>query len=163
MRRFPGSWRRALLVIAAACVGAVALAVFAQQALDMRPCPWCILQRVIFLAIALLCIAGALLGSARLRRGLAGLVLVLAGGGIASAMWQNAVAAKSFSCNLTFADKVVGALGLEAALPALFQVTASCAEAAATLLGVPFEFWSLALFALIAATAAWLVAKPPLR
>ena len=31
----------------------VAVALLTQHALDMQPCPWCVLQRVIFLAIAL--------------------------------------------------------------------------------------------------------------
>ncbi|HNB47571.1 MAG TPA: disulfide bond formation protein B, partial [Burkholderiaceae bacterium] len=37
--------------VALACFGSVALAVFAQHRFDMQPCPWCVLQRVIFLAI----------------------------------------------------------------------------------------------------------------
>ena len=32
--------------------------------------------------------------------------------------------------------------------PDWFEVQATCADAAASVLGVPFEFWSLALFAI---------------
>jgi len=88
-----------------------------------------------------------------LRKAFAAVVLVFAGLGVASAVYQHVIAAKQFSCNLTLADKIITALGLETLMPALFQVTASCAEAAVSMLGVPFEYWSLALFALLAAAA----------
>jgi disulfide bond formation protein DsbB len=41
----------------------------------------------------------------------------------------------------------MAASGLDAAWPAVFMATASCAEAAVDLMGLPYEFWSLALFA----------------
>ena len=40
-------------------------------------------------------------------------------------------------------------LGLDSGLPEVFQPRASCADAAVKLLGLPYEFWSLALFVLI--------------
>jgi disulfide bond formation protein DsbB len=42
---------------------------------------------------------------------------------------------------------------LESIAPALFQVTASCADAAVSMFHVPFEFWSLALYLLVGAAA----------
>ena len=78
------------------------------------------------------------------------LVLLLALCGVAAALWQHFVAAASASCNLTLADKIVGALRLDALLPDVFSPRASCADAAVNLFGVPYDFWSLALFVLIA-------------
>jgi protein dithiol:quinone oxidoreductase len=80
-------------------------------------------------------------------------VVALCGAGVAAAWWQHFVAAKSSSCALTLADKVITTLGVDTRWPELFEVRASCADAAADLLGVPFEFWSLALFALVAIVA----------
>jgi len=134
-----------------ACIAALAGALVAQYVYDMRPCPWCILQRVIYILIALLCLLAA--AAPALRKAFAAVVLVFAGLGVASAVYQHVIAAKQFSCNLTLADKIITALGLETLMPALFQVTASCAEAAVSMLGVPFEYWSLALFVLLAAAA----------
>jgi disulfide bond formation protein DsbB len=136
--------------MALACIGGIAAALVAQHVYDMRPCPWCILQRVIFVVIAAVCLLAAAV--AALRKPLTALALVFAGLGIASAVWQHVVAAGQASCNLTLADRIIQALGLETLLPSMFQVTASCAEAA-VLLGLPFEYWSLALFALLAAAA----------
>ena len=144
---------RLLAGMALVCLAAVAAASIAPHAFDMQPCPWCILQRVIFIVIALLCGIGAAVASRGVRIGVAGLVLLLALCGAAAALWQHFVAAKSASCNLTLADRIIGALGLEALAPALFQVTASCADAVSTILRVPFEFWSLALFVLVALAA----------
>lgn len=143
--------------IAAACVAAVALALVAQHAFDMQPCPWCILQRLIYLLIALLCGMAAVLKRGAARTVAVVLALGLAVSGAAAAVFQHVVAAKSFSCNLTAADKIITALGIEALVPALFKVTATCADAAVSVLGVPFEYWSLALFAAVAlALVAWL-------
>lgn len=151
--------RRVPLLMAAACVAALGVALFSQYRLGMRPCPWCVLQRLLFIAIALLCVATAFAPTRRVRIGLNSATLLLAGCGILAAVYQHEVASKSFSCNLTFADKVVSALGLETLWPWMFQITATCAESAVSLLGLPFEFWSLGLFALLAAGAAGLVLR----
>jgi protein dithiol:quinone oxidoreductase len=157
----PSMWRRGMLGIAALCVVAVAAALLAQYGFDMQPCPWCILQRLIYLALALVCIVAALVDARGPRRALGGLAFVLAGCGVAAAIWQHVVAAKQFSCNLTLADNVITALRLESLLPALFQVTATCADAAVSVFGVPFEYWSLLLFALLGAAIARLTLQPP--
>ena len=117
----------------------------------MKPCPWCILQRVIFLVMALLCGVALVASSPGARRLFAGLAALLGVSGVASAIYQHKVAASLFSCNLTLADKIIGALQLESSLPFVFRVEASCADAAVNLLGMPYEFWSGALFTLISA------------
>ena len=88
---------RLFAAMALACLAAVVSALVAQYGFDMQPCPWCILQRLIFLVIALICIAGALVASRPARLGLAGVTGVLALLGVASAVWQHVVAAKSSS------------------------------------------------------------------
>ena len=138
---------RILLIFGiAAPLLAVGAALFTQYRLEMQPCPWCVLQRVIFLGIAL---ASALALAAR-KLG-TGLGLLLSIGGIAAALWQHFVAAASASCNLTLADRIVSALSLNTLWPDVFEARASCADAAVALLGVPYEFWSLGLFVLLGA------------
>lgn len=154
---------RLLLVMAALCVAAVGAALVSQHVFDMQPCPWCILQRVIYLAIAALCLIGAAWSSTLARRGVGVLALLLAVSGGASALYQDLVASKSTSCNLTFADKVISALGLDGMWPPLLQVTANCSDAAVTMLGVQYAYWSLALFALLAAASIRVVLDKPRR
>ena len=141
---------RLLLAMAALCVAAVGLALVSQHVFDMQPCPWCILQRLIYLAIAALCLVGAAFSARPVRLGIGVLALLLALSGGASALYQELVASKSASCNLTFADKVISALGLDGAFPPLLQVTANCSDAAVSVLGVSYAYWSLALFVAMA-------------
>jgi len=150
---------RLLWGMAAACAVALALALLAQYVWDMRPCPWCVLQRAIFVLIGVLCAVAAAVRSRAVRVPLAALSMLLALAGIAAAVWQHNVAAQSVSCNLTFADKVVSGLQLDALLPSVFSATASCAEAAVSVLGVPFAYWSLALFVVLAVLAAAVVGR----
>jgi disulfide bond formation protein DsbB len=142
---------RLFAVVGLASLGAVGAALVSQHVFGMQPCPWCVLQRVIFLAIAIACIAGLVWRSAAGRTVAASFAIVLAVSGVAAALWQHFQAAASASCNLTIADKIVsGWLGLDSLWPDVFSPRASCADAAVNLLGVPYEFWSLALFVLLA-------------
>lgn len=145
--------------IAAACAVALGLALLAQYAFDMQPCPWCVLQRAIFAVIGIVCAVAALVRVAAVRVVFSAITLLLALSGIAAAVWQHNVAAQSMSCNLTFADKVVSALQLDSLLPSVFSATASCAEASVSVLGVPFAYWSLALFVVLAVMAAAVVGR----
>lgn len=143
----------ALIAIALASLGAVGAALFTQYRWDMQPCPWCILQRVIFVAIALAALL-ALLWRGRLgARVGATLVLLLAACGAAAATWQHFVAAAAESCNLTPAERIVSWLTLDERWPEVFTAYASCKDAAVKLFGLSFEFWSLGLFVLLALAA----------
>ena len=147
--------------IAVASLAAVGAALVSQHVFDMQPCPWCVLQRVIFLAIALACLIGLVWRSAFGRRSSALLAMLLADCGIAAALWQHFKAAASASCNLTLADKIVSRwLQLDSLWPDVFSPRASCADAAVSLLGVPYDFWSLALFALMSMALLLVVVRP---
>ena len=132
---------------------AVCAALVSQHMFRMEPCPWCVLQRVIFLAVALAALPGLLITLRPVRLGSTALVVVLAACGVAAALWQHFVAAASASCNMTLADKIVGGLGLDGWQPEVFEARASCADAAVNLFGLPYEFWSLGLFIALAAMA----------
>jgi disulfide bond formation protein DsbB len=142
-----------LAVILLLCLFGVGTALVSQHVFDLQPCPWCILQRIIFLAIAAACLVGL---AWRRRAGWVvsgALVVVLAVCGMAAALWQHFVAASATSCNLTLADRIIGATTLDSVWPDVFSPRASCAEAAVKLAGVPYDMWSLALFILLALLA----------
>ena len=172
LRRIPEGLRRiargepaltlllSLLALAAAWVS--------QHRFDMQPCPWCILQRMVFALLAVLAAVQWVLQSVRPAQaqvqGPTGPVTrlntvltagrgLLALSGLAAAVWQHTVAASSLSCNLSWADRFIAATGLDGSWPELFQPRANCMEAKAWLLGVPYEFYSAALFILIAVLA----------
>ena len=158
---------RLFLAAAALSLGVVAAALVTQHVLGMLPCPWCVLQRLIFVVIATLALMGAALSAVTrapiARRVAAGLMLLGAVAGAAAALWQHFVASSSTSCNLTLADRVVTATGLDALLPDVFAAWASCADAAAKLLGLPYEVWSLTAFVVLGAVALRLLKLPARR
>jgi disulfide bond formation protein DsbB len=142
--------RPALAAVSAVGVGALTLAAILQHAYGYEPCPWCVLQRLIVLAVA----AVALLGAAapprwqRASMVAAWVVMVLSVLGFASALYQHFVAAQTASCALTMADRIVGVLRLPTWWPAMFEATARCDEADLPWLGVPFSFWGAFTFSL---------------
>lgn len=154
------SARALYALVAVLAFGSLAAALFTQYQWDMQPCPWCVLQRLIFVFIGTVALLGCLLAGRPVRMAASLLVAVLAAGGVAAALWQHFVAAQSPSCNLTLADRIVGFFGVDTSLPAVFEVRASCAESAVDLLGLPYEFWSLGLFVLLAGLALLALRRP---
>jgi disulfide bond formation protein DsbB len=159
-----GRWGwAALAVLSLAAVGA---ALVSQHHYDMQPCPWCIIQRLLFLVFVLPCTLGAVSGRAGAQWTAAASAALVSGLGIAAAIWQHTVAAASASCNLTLADQFLLALQLPQTLPEIFEPRASCAEAGIALLGLPYPLWSLALFVLLglgAVLCGWSVRKDTTR
>jgi disulfide bond formation protein DsbB len=152
MARAKGGARTTALFafVAVVCVAALAIALVSQHVYDMQPCPWCVLQRLIFCTIAVFALLGLVWRGAAGGRVAGTFGLLLAFAGIAAALWQQLVAAKSESCNLTLADRIVGATTLDHLLPDVFEARASCADAAVSLLGIPYAYWAAACFALCA-------------
>ena len=146
-----------------ACGNALALgwALFAQHGLGMLPCAWCIVQRIDVLLLLWVTLLGALLARVAPRAaplGAAALGAALAAAGLVAAWHQHTVASKQLSCAFTWADRTLMTLGLDAWWPALFEVQATCADAAqARVLGWPFELWSSAWFALCLAGCLWVL------
>ena len=155
----PGN--KTLSAVAATSVAAVGAALVSQHQFGMLPCPWCVLQRAIFLAIALVCVLALAARRGALRLGLSILAALLALSGIAASLWQHFVAAQdAFSCDLSLAEKIISALRLDRLAPAMLAPQTTCADGAAKLLGIPYEFWSLALFAAIAVALVTAVMAP---
>lgn len=143
-----------LIAVALLAIVGVLIALVLQHAHGYAPCPWCTLQRLIHLLIALLAlVALALRRQRRLACTLAAGVPLLALAGSAAALYQQLVAAASDSCALTLADRVMGALRLPDLWPMMFEATARCDEANLPWLGIPFALWSLGLFAVLLLTA----------
>jgi disulfide bond formation protein DsbB len=143
------------------CFAAIGAALVSQHVYGIQPCPWCVLQRLIFAVTGIVCIIGLLLRSTLGRRIVGGAVMLLAIEGIVAAVWQHFVAAASASCNLSFADRVMSNLGIDSLWPEVFEARATCADAAVKLLGIPYEFYSLALFIVLALMGALLLAQAP--
>jgi disulfide bond formation protein DsbB len=140
-----------LSIIGSLSLLAVIIALISQYQYDMAPCAWCVFQRLIYLTISVVCLALACTSPNRLKLSVSyALVLSLSLGGVASAWYQAQVASNSFSCAQTFADQVMTKTGLDAGMPWLFGIYASCMDARIKVFGLEYAYWSLILFALIA-------------
>jgi|SRR5690625_565723 len=152
-----------LTVIALLSAGALVFALVAQHLLGMQPCAWCIFQRLLVLGFIALAILGLILVWLKLYYlvlGLSFILLITGIGGIYTAWHQFSFAAKSFSCELTFADKLISYLGLEQLAPSVFGIYATCMDAQVNLFGIDFALWSLGFFVVVAILAfvlAWFV------
>jgi disulfide bond formation protein DsbB len=135
----------AVLIALLAWAG-VGAALVSQHFFDMQPCPWCTVQRLLYILVGLFAVLSLPVTQSSLR---ARALLLLAGlaaiGGLAAALHQHFVAAQTSSCAYTAADRFMMATGLDELLPALFKATAACDEANAPMLGVPYSLWSAAL------------------
>lgn len=141
--------REWLLGGAAICLLALLIALLLQHVGSMQPCPWCVLQRLIYLGIGAACLAGGLMHPLRARLGAVVIGLVLALAGLWAALYQQFVASQSEACGLTLADRIIMALQLHELAPWLFVAYAPCDRANLPLLGIPFALWSAALFAVL--------------
>jgi disulfide bond formation protein DsbB len=141
---------RLLHAMATLCLAAVAIALISQHVFNLRPCAWCVLQRLIYLCVAVVCWLGVLLKQVpTLRRLAALLALLLCGAGAMAAWYQYDVASQLFSCSQTFADRFMVGLGLDAHAPWLFGIFASCMDAQVKILGIEYAIWSLGLFCVL--------------
>jgi len=143
-----------LVAIGLVSFAAVGLAALAQYAFDMQPCPWCVLQRFIYIVVGVLALVAAALPGLGRRLFI---VLALLGSlcGLASALWQQLHAVNEASCAMTLADRIMTGLHLDSLLPQLFTAYASCADAAVSVLGIPFAVWSCLLYVILALLLVW--------
>ncbi len=145
------STHRSLLLILVLSIAALGVALLSQHVAGMRPCAWCVFQRLILVAISLAALAGLLLSrTGRLAARLSTAAVALLGlGGAIAAWYQYTVAAVQFSCDQTFADRFMTNLGLDASIPWLFGIYATCMDARVDLLGIEYALWALALFVIL--------------
>ena len=142
------STNRTLACTALLCVAGLCIALVSQYVFDMQPCAWCVLQRLILVIIAAVCLLGLLLRHVPGARSLASLLSILLGiSGMAAAWYQYTVASHMFSCDLTFADRFIAGSGLDAALPQVFGIYATCMDARVSVFGIEYALWALGLFA----------------
>jgi len=129
------------------------IALITQHVFGMLPCAWCVFQRLICVVIAVVALLGLAWRSRLGARVSAGLTLLAGLCGVAAALWHFFVASSSTSCNLSLAEKIVSGLSLDEYLPAVFMPMASCADATARLVGLPYPLWSLSLFVMVTLAA----------
>lgn len=129
--------------------GLVALGMELQHLLRLAPCPLCIFQRLLYIVIGLLALAGMLLPAGRLLW--SGLIALLAAGGVAVAgyqTWMQAFPHLATECGYSdpnAIERLVDWLGMQ--WPGLFLATGFCTSREWEFLGLSMANWSVLVFA----------------
>lgn len=147
--------------LALGSVGLVAIGLEMQAMLRLSPCPLCIFQRVLYLAVGGLALLGFLLPVVRMLWG--GLIALTGLGGMAVAgyqSWMQAFPHLATECGYAdpnLIERLVDWLGMQ--WPSLFLATGFCTSREWEFLGLSMANWSFVVFAGIAAYGAGLALK----
>lgn len=149
----------------AACAGLLGYGYFLQYARGLEPCPLCILQRLAFGWVALVCLAAALHGP----RGWAArayALFALLGAGMGGAVaarqiyLQHLPAGQVPACGPGL-EYLVQNFPLRQALTEVLRGSGECAQVAPwSLLGLGIPQWALVWFAVLALLSLWLLVRP---
>lgn len=148
--------------LALGCFGLVAFGLALQEAYRLAPCPLCIFQRLLYLLIGGLAVAGFLLPAAGLLWTGVIVALALFGAGVAIYQtWMQLFPNLAPECSFTdpnLIERLVDWLGMQ--MPSLFLATGFCTSIDWTFLGLSMANWSVLIFLGIAAYAALLLRRP---
>ncbi|WP_394779951.1 disulfide bond formation protein B [Undibacterium sp.] len=139
-----------LITIAATCVALIGVALYLQLGEGMLPCPLCVLQRYVFLTIAVVCILLLVLPVAARKTGSwVGVVIALAGAGVALRhLWVKAHPA--LSCGVDPWEVALNKIFTADLVPVLFKADGMCSTEYEPILGLSIPQWSLVWFAIFA-------------
>jgi len=149
--------RNLLVTIALICFGLIGAALYLQVSKDLLPCPLCVMQRYLFLSVALGCLLGAFSGKPKLG---AGLALLGGVGGLAVAgkhLWL--LAHPGMSCGIDPLETALNKVWTAELLPFVFRADGLCEDARETILGLSIPQWSALWFVLITATLVTLLVR----
>jgi len=138
--------RNLMLAIAFGCIAALCVAMYLQHVKDMLPCPLCVIQRYIFLSVAVICLIGAATRMPKLWAGLA-LLSSIGGAGVAG-RHVYILAHPGLSCGIDPMQTALNKIFTAEYLPFIFQANGMCEDALAPVLGLSIPQWSLLSFAL---------------
>lgn len=131
--------------IGVSCVALLGGAYFMQYGPgQMQPCPLCILQRYVYMAIAVVALTTAAIGPNRLFAMLVAVVLnVLATLGAGLALWQVTKGDTMTSCDTDLVGQIVYALPMRAWWPEFLAAYGGCADKIPPIFGISVPVWSM--------------------
>jgi disulfide bond formation protein DsbB len=140
------------------CFGLVAYAVYLQTVQGVEPCPLCIIQRIFFLGLGLVCLVAVVHGaSGRANRvyGVLMALLALGGGSVAARqVWLQHHPDPAAECGAGLSYLFQNS-PLPEFIATVFRGTGDCSEVGWTFLGLSIPEWSLAAFAGLALVGIW--------
>ena len=149
--------RNVLLAIAFVSFAMIGAAMYLQHVLFLMPCPLCVIQRYLFIAIGLAALVGAFTSKPKLAAGV-GLLAALGGLGVAGKqLWI--LAHPGLSCGIDPMETALNKIPTAEFLPWLFYAEGLCQDATERFMGLQIPVWSFIWFGILAIGTAWLVLR----
>ncbi len=153
--------RRLLALIAIGCASLLAFGLYLQHATGLEPCPMCIVQRYVFILIALAAAVGAAwrAPAAARRTGAVLLLLALLGAFVAARQsWLQWFPPEVYACGRDLYG-MIESFPLSRAIPMIFRGSGDCSAVDWTFLGLSIANWSFLNFVLVGALGALLLRR----
>lgn len=151
------SSRNHLLAIAAVSLALVGAALYLQHAQGMQPCPLCVIQRYLYLGIAIFGLIGAFANKIKAGAGLA-LLCALGGLGVVGKHLY-VLAHPGFSCGIDPMETTLNKIPTATLLPSVFRADGLCEAAQDTVFGLNVPQWSAVWFVILTLALAWVLVR----
>ena len=159
-----GRTQRVFIVALLVSATVLGFAYYLQYVEYLDPCPWCVVQRLGFLAIGALALIGLLHRPARGGTIFYGLVGALIGisGGLAAGyqIWLQSDPKRAGACIGSVVERVLDRLAIGDLWPNFLQYDGPCTLQPWHMFGLTIPEWSLAWFVVLAAMYASLLLRP---
>ena len=144
-----------LVAVGVIALGLVGFALYLQHAEGQMPCPLCVIQRYLFILLALVCFLFAALPRAATRFGASlGVLAALGGAGVAG--WHVWVKAHpTVSCGIDPLETALNRYPTAEWMPFLFKADGLCSAEYPPILGLSNPQWSLIWFSAFALILIW--------
>lgn len=154
------STRTIFALMSAVCVALLIAAYYLQYSHGQQPCPLCILQRYVYLGIAVVALVAAAVGPARIgAMVIAGVLGGFAATGAALAIWQISKGDSMASCLTDPVGEFVYALPMRGWWPEFLAAYGGCADKYPPIFGLSVPMWSLICFLALLTTSEFLLVK----
>ncbi|MCX4027110.1 disulfide bond formation protein B [Endozoicomonas sp. SM1973] len=142
--------RLLFLLALAVCLALLGGALYMQHGLGLEPCPMCIMQRIVFMAIALVCLIAVLHGPENKGyRIYGGIALLFSGFGVALAsrqLWLQSLPADQVPECMPSVEYMIDVLPFTEVLGHMLTGTGDCAKVVWEFLGLSIPGWTLVAF-----------------
>lgn len=149
--------RQILFAISSICFALIGVALYLQHIQEMLPCPLCVIQRYMFLAIGVATLVAAISG--KVREGTVLALLAAFGGLYAVGKHLYVIANPGFSCGIDPMETFLNKIPTAEYLPWLFRADGLCEGATDSLLGLAIPQWSAVWFVVLTALLAFVLLR----
>ena len=149
--------RQLLIATALTCFALIGVALYAQHAHDLLPCPRCVIQRYAFIGAGIFALLGAFLSRPKLWAGLALVSTLL--GALNAYQLIYVINNPGFSCGIDPMETMLNKIPTATLLPSVFRADGMCTAAGAPFYGLPIPYWAAIWFGIVAVSLIFVLVR----